>query len=63
MSEQPEEPVRIKVTVTDLENGDSESAVITDDYVLTCAGSVYLAHVQAYANGTHVLTVKGVKRK
>jgi hypothetical protein len=55
------EPARIKVTVTDLGTGDSESAVITDDYVLTCAGSCYMANVTAYANGTHVITVKGVK--
>ncbi len=58
----PDEPARIKVTAEDLGTGDSESGIITDDYVLTCAGSCYMTHVQAYANGTHVITVKGVKR-
>jgi hypothetical protein len=57
-----DEPPRIKVTVTDLGTGDTEESVITDDYVLTVAGSCYLAGVQSYANGTHVLTVKGRKR-
>jgi hypothetical protein len=59
----PGTPARIKVTAEDLGTGDSDSVVITDDYVLTCAGSAYLHHVQAYANGTHVITVKGVKRR
>jgi len=58
----PGQPARIKVTVTDLGTGDSESAEIaeiTDDYILTCAGSCHLAHVASYANGTRVLTIKG----
>jgi hypothetical protein len=54
-----DEPVRIKVTATGLGTGDSEEAVITDDYVITCAGSAYVDSVQTYANGTHVITVKG----
>ena len=45
----PEEPARIEVTATDLGTGDSETVVITDDYVLTCAGSAYVAHVSRYA--------------
>lgn len=56
------EPARIRVTVTDLDTGDSEEAVISDDYVITCAGTAYVGHVQAYASGTHVITVKGRKR-
>jgi len=52
----------VKVTVTDPETGDSESTVIEDDYVLTCAGSCYLAHSQVYANGTHILTIKGRRK-
>lgn len=55
------EPARIKVTVTDPETGDAEEVEICDDYVITCAGSCYVHHVQAYANGTHVITVKGRK--
>jgi hypothetical protein len=57
-----EGPARIRVTVTDEQTGDHDSAVITDTYVLTCAGSCYRAGVTAHANGTHVITVKGVKR-
>lgn len=49
----------IRVTVVDLETGAGESAVIVDDYVITCAGSCYVAHIQTFANGTHVLTIKG----
>jgi hypothetical protein len=48
----------IKVTVTDLKTGQSRSHVIQDDYVLVCAGNRYLAHTNAFGNGTHVLTVK-----
>ena len=55
----PEQPARIQVTVTDLDTEESETAVISDDYVLTCAGSCHVHHTQAYANGTHVITVKG----
>jgi hypothetical protein len=55
----PEQHVRIQVTATDLDTSESDTVIITDDYVLTCAGSCYVHHVQAYANGTHVITVKG----
>ena len=51
----------IRVEVTDLDSGDTETQVISDDYVITCAGSCYVDGVQTYANGTHVLTVKGRK--
>ena len=56
------EPAPVKVTVTDPLTGESETAELVDDYVITCAGSCYVHHVQAYANGTHVITVKGRKR-
>jgi len=55
----PEGEKGIKVTATDLETGDEQSVVIWDDYNIVCAGSCYVAHVQASANGTHVLTIKG----
>ena len=51
----------IRVTVTDEETGDTESVVIDNDYVVTCAGSCYVHYTQAHANGTHVLTIKGRK--
>lgn len=50
---------KIRVTVEDLETGDKESAEIENDYLLVCAGSRYLAHINAFANGTTVLTIKG----
>lgn len=52
----------IQVTCTDLDTGESETKVIRDDYVLVCAGSCYRHHVQASANGTHVITVKGRRK-
>lgn len=55
------QPKGIQVTVTDLDTGETSTETIWDDYVTVCAGSCYLAGVQAYANGTHVLTVKGRK--
>lgn len=51
----------IRVTVTDEETGDTESVVIDDDYVVTCAGSCHVHYTQVHANGTHVLTIKGRK--
>jgi hypothetical protein len=60
----PEVPPRIEVTARDLGTGDSQTAVIADDYVLICAGSCYQAGVDADPEtGTHVITVRGVKRK
>ena len=47
-----------KVTCTDVETGESESAVITNDYIVICDGDRYLDHVQQHANGTVVLTIK-----
>jgi hypothetical protein len=53
----------IKVTVSDPDTGEVlGEQVIEDDYVLICAGSARLDSTQAYALGTHVLTVKGVRR-
>jgi hypothetical protein len=65
VSAQPEsgEAARIRVIAEDLGTGHAESVVIADDYVLVCAGSCYLAGVEADLEaGTHVITVKGVKR-
>lgn len=53
----------IRVTVTDLDTGDSESTEIENDYVLICDGTAHLCHTQVTTKGgTHVLTVKGVQR-
>lgn len=49
----------IRVTVEDLETGETETKEFVDDYLLICAGSRYLAHANHYpGNGTAVLTVK-----
>lgn len=48
-----------RVVVTDLETGESEEAVITNDYLLITDGNAYLDGIQAYPkSGTVVLTVK-----
>jgi hypothetical protein len=54
--------VPVKVIVLNPETGDTEEVEIADDYVITCAGSAYVDSIQAYANGTHVITVKGRAR-
>lgn len=49
----------LRVTVEDLETGEVETAEVpVDDYLILTTGRCELAHVQAYGNGTHVLTVK-----
>lgn len=52
---------QVKVTAQDLESGESESVEISNNYVLTTAGTAYVASTVAHANGTHVITVKGCK--
>ena len=48
----------IRITVTDIDTGESESRDICDDYCLVTDGSVYLDGVVKHANGTTVLTLK-----
>lgn len=49
----------VKVTVSDPETGEVlGESVISNDYVLICAGNLYLDGVVAHANGTVQLTVK-----
>jgi hypothetical protein len=52
----------IQITVTDLNTGRSDSAVIWNKYVIVTSGSCYLAHTGIYPS-TEVLTVKGVRDK
>lgn len=47
-----------RITCTDVETGESDSAVIENDYLLVTDGSAYLDGVQRYASGTTVLTIK-----
>jgi hypothetical protein len=49
----------LTVTVRDEETGETATRTVQDgDYVLVCAPPCRLDSAQAYANGTHVLTVK-----
>lgn len=49
----------IRVTVEDIETGETETREIKDDYILVCAGNYYLAHTNLYPrSGTVQLTVK-----
>ena len=51
----------VRVTVEDIETGDTDSAVVGDgDYLIVCTQPAHYT-VQAHANGTHVITVKGRK--
>jgi hypothetical protein len=52
----------ITVAVKDHETGDTESQdVPLHDYLLLVTGDCYVANIQAHANGTHVITIKGRK--
>jgi hypothetical protein len=61
----PEPPKGIEVTARDLASpGDSQTQVIDDDYCLVTAGDCYVAGTQVHpVTGTHVITVKNVRRK
>jgi hypothetical protein len=49
----------IKVTVTDPDSGEVLGEQLLDnDYLVICAGNRYIAHTNAHANGTHVVTIK-----
>jgi len=52
---------QIRVVVTDLATGESDSCEITDNYVLITAGSCYQSYVNASSNGTHTITVRGAR--
>lgn len=50
----------IKVTVEDLETGETESTMIKNDYIVIAAGTCYVSHTQVFPkSGTHQLTIKG----
>lgn len=58
------DPDRLKITVSDVVTGEVlGEQIIYDDYLLICAGHPYLAHTQAHANGTHVLTIKDAGKR
>jgi hypothetical protein len=51
----------IRVTVTDIASGESETREVADgDYLCIAVDPCYLAHQQVYpTKGTHVLTIRG----
>ncbi|WP_349862602.1 hypothetical protein [Leifsonia sp. WHRI 6310E] len=57
----PTTPDGIRVTVTDLKTGESESREIWDDFMVVTAGNREITSVVAYGNGTQVVTVKAVR--
>jgi len=48
----------IRVTVEDLATGEIGTREFENDYMLITEGDHYLDGIQAYTNGTHVITVK-----
>jgi hypothetical protein len=58
----PSGSVPIEVTARDTASGESGTQTIADDYCLITAGTCEVTNVQIHANGTHVVTIKGVKR-
>jgi hypothetical protein len=52
-----------RVTAVELVNpGLPQSVDIRDDYVIVTDGTAQITSVQAHGNGTHVITIKGVRR-
>lgn len=47
-----------RVTCEDIETGESESAVIRDDYIIVTDGTCEITSMQVYGNGTVQLTIK-----
>lgn len=55
----PYSPV-LRVTVEDLESGETQTTEIpAGDYVILTTDPCHLHHINAHANGTVMLTVKG----
>jgi len=52
----------IEVTVHDTETGRSDTTTLENNYLLVTEGTCEMTHLQAYANGTHVITIKGRQR-
>lgn len=47
-----------RVTATDVETGESESAVIENNYIVIVDGDRYVSGTKLYSNGTAVITIK-----
>lgn len=50
-----------RVTCTDITSGESETATITDNFIVITDGTSYLDSQQIHSNGTTVITIKGRK--
>ena len=51
-------PKGIRITVEDLETGETATREIWNDYFILCAGNHYVDGVTKYGNGTTQLTIK-----
>lgn len=65
MASTPTDPTRgYRITVEDLETGESDTQILVDDVVVFTHGSCYVDGVQHWpAAGTSVWTVKGSPRE
>jgi len=53
-----------KVTAEDIDNGESVSRVIKDDYSLVTDGDCFVSSIQIYPKaGTHIITIKNAGGK
>jgi len=53
----------LRVTARDIDLGDEEVAEVpSGTYVILCTEPAHVASIQKHANGTVVITVKGVTR-
>lgn len=52
-----------RVTCEDIETGESETQVIEDDWVMVCDGKYEITHINSFANGTAVVTVKPTRKR
>lgn len=50
-----------RVTAVDTETGDTQTVEITNNYVLVREGTCRLMHTQLCGDGTHILTVRGIR--
>lgn len=53
----------IRITVEDLESGESETKVIRDDVMVVVHGTAHVSAVSDYpSSGTQQWTIKGIRR-
>ena len=53
-------PSVLRITVEDLSTGEVQTRELpAGDYLLLTTEPAWVAHIQTYKNGTHVVTIKG----